>query len=97
MHAFAETHETLENSEFPLGDGDGTIVQPVPFHRSASVEGTSDPGGSYSPTAMHHASDTQATPRSPFTRSLLNVGVLSTVQLVPSHASARGNETPLAL
>ena len=106
MQALGELHETadseLPSESRPFGLGVASIVQLVPFQRSASVAGLpkpTDPGVIMllrQPTAVHAVREAHDTPTRLISPAapIAGLGVGCTVQLVPFHRSANDSSLP---
>lgn len=90
MQAEAEAHDTLMSwiDVAPAGFGVGWIVQSVPSQRSARVTCTPEPSMEY-PTAVQIDEEAHDTPCRSLTLAPAALGVRSTVQVLPSHRSAK--------
>jgi hypothetical protein len=90
VQAEAEVHETLNSwlAVEPAGFGVGWIIQRVPFQRSARVACTPAPSIEY-PTAVQIDDEGHDTPCSALTRAPTGFGVGWSVQVSPSHRSAK--------
>ena len=82
--------------DVPGGSGVGWMLQLVPSQLSARISTVPEPV-SYEPTPVHAVDEVHETPSSPLPVDPPGSGVLWTLQLAPSHTSARVSPAPPGL
>jgi len=98
MQAVDDMHDTASSSlsVAPVGFGVPSMAQPLPFQTSAKV--TAVPALlTMNPTAVQAVEDVHDTPFRALRLAPVGLGVVSTDQLVPFHASANVTSVPVLL